>query len=320
MISIRNQLAQLVEGRLIDPGHIDKALALVGVYPSTESWQRFLDKLLLWLGCLSIAFSVLFFIAFNWELLGRFAKFAMVEALIIAAIATYWRLSDHPLMSKVALLMAAIFLGVLLALFGQTYQTGADPWQLFFTWAMLMLPWAAVGRFPAIWLLWLALLNTATVLYYDTFGRLFGVFYSSDESLYWTLFAFNVLALVIWELLASQWDWLDERWSLRFIATASGVIVTWLATQAIVDSNHTWGVLVWLAFTIGLYVFYRHFKHDLFMLSGAALSSITVIMVFLNSVLPISGGGTYLLFAITLIGLGSGAAVWLGRIHKEWSK
>ena len=78
----------------------------------------------------------------------------------------YWRLGPERATGKAALLVAAILLGVLLALFGQTYQTGADTWELFATWAALITPWVIVGRFAGLWMLWLALLNVAIVLYF----------------------------------------------------------------------------------------------------------------------------------------------------------
>jgi hypothetical protein len=37
-------------------------------------------------------------------------------------------------------LLALLNIGGLFAYFGQTYQTGADPWQLFSLWAALSLP------------------------------------------------------------------------------------------------------------------------------------------------------------------------------------
>ncbi len=58
------------------------------------------------------------------------------------------RLGPECTPGKAALLLATLLLGVFLALFGQTYQTGADPWQLFANWALLILPWevAPVGE------------------------------------------------------------------------------------------------------------------------------------------------------------------------------
>ncbi len=51
--------------------------------------------------------------------------------------------------SRQALLLAiALNIGALLALVGQTYQTGADPWQLFSTWALMLVPLAVFGQSP----------------------------------------------------------------------------------------------------------------------------------------------------------------------------
>ncbi len=40
---------------------------------------------------------------------------------------------------------------ILLAVYGQTYQTGADPYELFFGWAILIIGWVAISRFAPLW-------------------------------------------------------------------------------------------------------------------------------------------------------------------------
>ena len=57
------------------------------------------------------------------------------------------------------MLLAVLFTGALLALFGQTYQTGADLHELFFTWAALALPFALAAVSGAVWALWWCVLN-----------------------------------------------------------------------------------------------------------------------------------------------------------------
>ena len=71
------------------------------------------------------------------------------------------------------LLSAMILVGGLMALFGQTYQTGADPWQLFFNWALLVFPWVLISRFHVMWLVWLGLLNLSVHQYFQVFGGYF---------------------------------------------------------------------------------------------------------------------------------------------------
>ena len=117
---------------------------------------------------------------------------------------------------------------------GQTYQTGADTFELFAAWAAAILPWALVARFPALWIVWLALVNAAVALYFITFG-MWGMLFA-PEKLLWLLFGVNTAALVVWEgLAAAGIAWLRERWSVRILATASGALITGLAFQDIVD-------------------------------------------------------------------------------------
>jgi uncharacterized membrane protein len=278
---------------------------------------------LVWIGGLAIAFAAMFFIAYNWDELGRFTKFGMVEALLILTILAYWKLDKEKITAKVALLMATIFLGVLLALYGQTYQTGADPWQLFFNWSLLMLPWAIIGRFSAIWILWVTLINPSIVLYFTAFRSVLFLSIGSELSTLWSLFAFNIIALAIWELLSNKWQWLAERWAVRLLAIGCGTAVTWLAVYTIFDYRSTTGLslLAWAAWLATFYYVYRKIIPDLFMLAGISLSAIIVVICFMaKNMLEHSRfeAGSFLLIAIMIIGMGTGAAVWLRNIHREF--
>ncbi len=99
----------------------------------------------------------------------KMGKFALVEGALFVTIALYVALSFRrrfQLIRQLLLLIASVITGSLLALFGQVYQTGADTWQLFFGWAVLIVPWVIIARFPALWLLWLELINTGLILYF----------------------------------------------------------------------------------------------------------------------------------------------------------
>src|SRR5258708_26902706 len=219
MKSRRLILLDWVEHDRIAPQNLHDALAGAGVFPSGARWQRFLDQLLLWLGALLLAAGVIFFFAYNWNDLGRIAKFGLVEALIVAALIVVWRIGLEHIAGKVTLLAVSLFVGALLALVGQTYQTGADTFELFAAWAVLILPWVLVGRLAALWLVWLGLLNLAVIFYYMIFGGLFG-FLFDPEKLLWVLFALNTVALVAWEIIAARNA--HEQWAVRLLATASG--------------------------------------------------------------------------------------------------
>lgn len=55
---------------------MEEALSAVGVLPDDLRWRTFLENLFMCLGGLALSFAVLFFIAYNWNAMGRFAKFA----------------------------------------------------------------------------------------------------------------------------------------------------------------------------------------------------------------------------------------------------
>ena len=316
-------------------------MLIANVRPSSERWKQFISNLLLWLGSVAIASSVMFFIAYNWDDLGRFAKFGLVQALIATSIIVYWFSSrtDNPISKKLeiaippdkpvnivgqaALLTASLLLGVLLAFYGQTYQTGADTWQLFFTWAILIFPWVFIARFPALWIVWIALINLSAILYFQVFGGTLNIFFSSDEELIWVVAIINTVALIIWELLENRWKWLSETWAIRTLAFVSGAALTLLVVLYIFDhrsGGFPSAPITWFIGMVLVYFVYRKRKIDLFMLAMACLSGISVIMSIAGELLFDLIRAEFIGFFIMVIlvtTLGAYSAKWLKAIHKE---
>ena len=296
------------------------ALAAAGVLPGAPEWRWFLDRLLVGSASVALAAAAVFFIAYNWEELGRFGKFALAQALVVAGVAGYWRLGPDSLPGKAALLAGAIFLGALLALFGQVYQTGADTWELFANWAALIVPWVVVGRFAGLWILWIAVVNVAIALYYQAFPGVSVLFFGSEPEL-WALLAFDTAALALWELAARRAAWLDERWPPRLLGVASGAVATALMLDAIFgrgDKGTAFAVVGYALWVAGAYAVYRARLPDLFMLAGACLSIIVVIAALLWERLYRHGDSmTLLLIAVAVAAMGATAAQWLRRVARE---
>jgi len=127
-------LLEWAEQSRIDAAKLPEALRLSDATPSGSDWHRFLDKLLLGLGVLLAVSGVIFFFAYNWDEMSRLAKFALVQGMIVATLVGVWILGLDNISGKLTLLAAGILVGVLLALVGQTYQTGADTYELFAVW------------------------------------------------------------------------------------------------------------------------------------------------------------------------------------------
>lgn len=117
------------------------------------------------LGAALIGLGVILWLAANWPDLGRMTKFALLEALIVAsAVGALWKAEARPALLLVTLLAQ----GGVLAFFGQTYQTGADAWQLFALWAALGLPLALAARHDTAWLPWILVGMLAVTLWTST--------------------------------------------------------------------------------------------------------------------------------------------------------
>jgi uncharacterized membrane protein len=293
------------------------ALAIAGVRPDREAWRMFLDRLLLWCGTLFLGAGAIFLIAANWGRLGAFAQFAAVETAVLGAAIAACVLGVDRTAGKALLLLATLLLGGLLALVGQTYQTGADSWQLFAAWAALALPWAIVARFPAFWVLWILLLNLGVGLYvYELPVR--GSIVLTTEQQVWTLFGVNTLAWLVWELLVHTRGWRDERWAVRVLAVASGGLITGLAVVAVFSDESVLPFVVYGAWLAALYFVYRRRLFDLFMVAGACLSVIVFAATALGALLLDSLEGIgFLLIAAAVIGLSAGAARWIRHMAAE---
>ncbi|WP_394129437.1 DUF2157 domain-containing protein [Shewanella maritima] len=339
MATSRQQLFEILQQKLIAPDKLEQALVLAKVKPSANDWFRFFDRLLAWLGGLAFAFAAMFFIAYNWAEIGRFTKFVLIEAALVLCVLLYYflntrskrvipSLANHQLdtastttLSQTPLFVAAFLVGVLMAFFGQTYQTGADPWQLFANWALLITPWVLLSRMPALWLLWLGVINLAIWLYHMNFRGAFGWFELSELNGFWHLFLFNTCALLCWEVADSKWHWLSNTWSNKLIAMACGGSVTVLMVGSIVShADFGWlPVIMWPLWLLFMYWGYRLYRQELFMLALAMVSAnIVIITLLVDKLLSRMNGESFLLIAMMIIAMAAGSAHWLRNIHKEW--
>ncbi|MDP5039451.1 MAG: hypothetical protein NWQ26_01085, partial [Paraglaciecola sp.] len=203
--------------------------------------------------------------------------------------------------------------------FGQTYQTGADPWQLFFNWALLGLPWVIIACFTPLWLLFLVLLNLSLSLYHDALGALLPFGIGRENSLFWSLWLLNNSSLLVWELRRHVHPWLNQTWFGRTLAVATVFNASALAMMAIFSFNtSSFGGLLWIALIAFAFWFYWKRRPDLFMLALCCLSTIVVVVAWFAHLLENALDVYSLLFLLT-IGLTTAATMWLKKLMKEFS-
>ena len=320
MASRRDVVVDWAEQGRLAPGALPQALAVAGVTPDRQAWRRFLATLLLGLGVLLLAAGAIFFVAYNWQALGRFQRFALVQGLLAAAAAVAWWYGPSRMVGQAALLLATLLTGALFALIGQTYQTGADLWQLFAVWALVIVPWVVVSRMPVLWLVLAALVNLSVALWFQTSHGVFGLAFSGEAPI-WAICAIEAAGLIAWETCARRGvPWMAARWPARILAVAVGVAITSLAIIAVIGDPGT-GLLRLLAYGAWLatmYVCYRRAPLDLFMLAGGVSSAIVIAAVALGRlVIVIGDGGGFLLIGLVVVGLSAAGAMWLRRVAAE---
>ncbi|MFZ4536701.1 DUF2157 domain-containing protein [Propionivibrio sp.] len=322
----RRYLESLARNGQLTAAGLDGALRQIGVFPDAASWRQFADRLLLAAGSLLLLAGVVFFFAFNWNDLHRFVKMALVALPLMLSTSVAARLGIDGLVGKAWLGAAVVLTGVLLAVIGQIYQTGADSELLFAGWAVLALPWVMVACAPWLWLFWLVLANTALALF--MFGRLdIWTIFLFFDAIFWGPLLFNALALLLWELLWSRSDWMRVAYAPRFIAllaaaAATGLGVSWW----FIGQQGNWRLMhyvpcVYLPWLFMMLWFYRQRRRDIVPLATAALSAIAVLTagliegLFDNRHFDVAA---FFIVGAAVAAMTAGAAVWLRHTVSQW--
>lgn len=127
------------------------------------AWTRFLQVFSLALGSGLMLAGIIFFFAYNWESLHRFAKMGISVALILAVFAVVMAAKMNDITRKIMVSVLCGLVGVFWAIFGQAYQVKADSYVFFLTWAACILVWVWVADFCPLWAFLVALVSMGVV-------------------------------------------------------------------------------------------------------------------------------------------------------------
>ncbi len=311
----RKELDAFVTHHRLTADQVDLALTLAGARPGRGETLRFGSRALMLAGIVSLAAGVVFFVAANWDILRIAGRFALLEALLLASLVlALLRPAPKPA-GRYALLIAFVTTGALLALFGQTYQTGADVYELFLTWTVLGLPFVLAGQWSVLWAAWVLVLNIALALFCG--------FRPADGPL-WILFSgFNLgtpvllllaamVNLVLWALAELASRRMPVRfaahtppsWLRRFGLACTVFFATWAGCFALVAGEQDWWSVLWVVAILAAIGFYTaRLRLDVFPLALIAASIIAIVTSFIAQRSWHGQGG---LISVTLL-----LSVWL---------
>jgi len=315
----RQQILRWQQQGRIDDNVIDQALSVTKANNSPHQWYAFISQSTLWLGALSIAFGVIFFFAYNWNEISTFTKFSLIQGLMLFSLFFYTQSKPSSHSRTALLFFLALLIGALFALFGQTYQTGKDPWQLFLLWTLFITPIALVSKSSSLWLLWLALANLTVYLILDVHYGLIGLLFDNNRNM--LLYALlNLLAAILFELLYySKYRLLTNRITPQVALVITMICFSWVSLYSIFEfTKHSFDLLIYLLWMAAIYYFYRIKITDVLVLSSWVISAIVFIIGFIaKSIDHDFGGATLLLLSLLTIGLSTAGVKWLMKLLKE---
>ena len=194
------------------------------------------------LGASLLGFGLICFLAANWDLLGRFGQFTLLQSVFLglclgAVLSTTARV---PLT-----LLALLMIGGMFAYFGQSYQTGADTWTLFALWGGLGLLLCVGVRSDVLWTPWALIVNTGIALWIQAHAGHSWRIQPTDIQVYvlgWcAALALTALMNPIRPMLPGV-----GRWAFRAAVILSGVLIFTTALGTLLDYQDEL-MLYWLA-------------------------------------------------------------------------
>jgi uncharacterized membrane protein len=168
------------------------------VYNNSAAWQKFFRLFFITLGVGFTVLGIVFFFAYNWADLHRFAKIGLIEVLLIAVTSLVLLPKINIHIRNIILTGASVLVGVLFAVFGQVYQIDANAYDFFFVWTVFVTLWVIVSNFTPLWFLYFVLINTAFILYAQQVAK------DCSEVFVFTLLFIVNMAVLIPAIILSQ--------------------------------------------------------------------------------------------------------------------
>ncbi|MFG6467832.1 DUF2157 domain-containing protein [Roseateles sp. BYS87W] len=267
-----------------------------------------------------VGLGLILAVAANWAAWPRSVQFAVLQGAVAAGVVGLvalprWRMPWG--------LWCLLSTGGLLAFFGQTYQTGADPWQLFALWAALCVPLALGVRADTVWCVWTLVALTGVALWMTAQGRHSGWSDADDLSVHLTGWGLS-LALVLGLNSAAGRRLGAGAWARRLAACGAVSLVTGTATVALFNAHPVAEVTLGLAALSAVaWGAARRATFEVFVLSAAALG-LNVLLVGAWIRMLFSGSshgdfiGSMLMTGLFAAGLLAASVSWVMRCQRAF--
>lgn len=292
--------------------------------PSPAEWRAFEVRLLHAAGLGSLGAGVIFFVAANWQAWGLVGRFGLLQAgLLICVAAALW-LPPPARVGQAALLLATLFTGALLALFGQSYQTGADLYELFLAWSLLALPFAVAALSGAVWAAWWVVFNIGLGLYcgglsHDTIFWFVPGDWGRDRAAWLLLPCLaNLLGAGLFlAIRRTRFANAAPPWLVHFLLAVGLGYGTAASLPEMTDHGQA-VVALYTLVSIGIAAATWMRRQDVFPLTALAGSWIVISTTWLAHAMQMGDVGALFILAAWLIGSSTTTAMLLMRCLRAW--
>ena len=232
-MDLRLALYELAAQHQLDATATKKLQELAGLNSEPARLAYWLPRGVAVLAAALGGLGIIFWIAANWDTLGRFGRFALLQFifLVLCAGALLKPAARTPLG-----LLALLTIGGLFAYFGQTYQTGADPWQLFAVWAVLALPLCLSIRSDVLWTPWALVVVTGISLWIHAHTSHSWRVAPQDWNVFLTGWGVTVLLTFALSPVLQHLSGAGQ-WALRTTVTLGTMMITTTALGALFQSD-----------------------------------------------------------------------------------
>lgn len=230
------------------PQHAEKAGDRL-LDPVLASWQLFWRYVFSQSALVFFFAAIVCFVAYNWADLSVFTKFFLISGFMLFS-AVFPAINGLDRFSGSAgLLLCCLLAGPLLAVYGQYYQTGANAWELFRTWAFFLLPLALVSRKTGLWFCLWVVSSLAGFLFLSQQNAPYDMDVRPDIWITLPFVLSQIVFLMCWEALAAirpkgRFLFLDARWLPRMVAGMILVLLTLTMEQLVFYGPWTGGFFI----------------------------------------------------------------------------
>jgi uncharacterized membrane protein len=280
------------------------------VYNDKKAWQKFFQLLFISLGISFAVSGIVFFFAYNWADLHKFAKMGMAQGLIIVATIFALLPKINLNIRNIILTGATVLVGVLFAVYGQIYQTGANAYDFFLGWTVFVTLWVAISNFAPLWLIYMVLINTTFILYSQQVAKDW-----SEIFIFSSLFIFNAIVLISAIALSNRKNEINiPNWFLNIVALSCIIYATIGIIIGIFDYESSFLFLLLTTIT----TFALGIWYGLKTKSGFYLSAIPFSLVIIVSALLFKELGMFLFVSLFVIGSVTLIIKMLIDFQKKW--